>query len=218
MSDRNVYVPLSEILLAGGSESGNSSCDTNASGSTTSQTGGDQVARSSTSTVSGSSIAVSHPTPGANTVTEVVNSGRSGTSVSAPTTGLTSAREPLVSSSSTPVTMNITSAATLMPNNSIITSAGDNIQPSKSAATSTIAPGTSSSGLNSGTTGTTTTSSLPACAPSSSAATSSSYTDYRQIKRKLRSQVDDNVSPSVGSNGQQGTFSLQTFHHQYICL
>ena len=107
--------------------------------------------------------------------------------------------------------MNISSAATTMPNNSLTTIVGENAQLSKASSASTITAGTSSSGLSSGTTGTTTTSALASCVAAASSATSSSYTDYRQIKRKLRSQVEDNVPPTVGSNGQHGKLNFFIF-------
>merc|ERR1719510_2136252 len=60
---------------------------------------------------------------------------------------------------------------------------------------------------------------MEARSSASASASSSSYTDYRQIKRKLRSQVDDGIAAAIGNNGQQaagngnqGGFSMGSGH------
>jgi hypothetical protein len=98
--------------------------------------------------------------------------------------------------------MNISNATTAMPSNSLATSVGDNVQPSKASSINTVAAGTSSAGLHSGTTGIAATSASASSVAAGSSATSSSYTDYRQIKRKLRSQIEENNSPTIGQHGK----------------
>jgi len=207
----------------GGSESGNSSSDTNTSGSMsaslTIQGGGDQTGRTSSNIVSASLTSTSHTASGSNQAIEGVNTVRISTVVSTSTTGISSSRDPVASYTTGAITMSTSSAATVMPSTSLTSSAGDFVHSTKPDPATNIATGTISSNISAGTTGTATTSSLSSCTGSATAANSSSYADYRQIKRKLRSQVDDAVTPSVGSNGQQAqgnvaqsTFSMGSGH------
>ena len=195
------------LPFIGGSESGNSSSDTNTSGSISTSLAtqvGDQTGRASNAIVSTSLSSTSHTVSGLNPTTEACNNARNSTVVSTSTAGQGSVRDPMTTAGSDMVTMSTSSAATVMSSTSLSTSEGDMVQSSKPASSNSTSTGTISASITSGTSGTATTSSLPSCGGSTTAPTSSSYADYRQIKRKLRSQVDDAVTPSVGSNGQQG--------------
>ena len=165
------------------------------------QAGGDQANRAPTNIVSGSATLMSHSSSSTNQVTEGGNNGRGGTNVSNPSSGSNSNREsPTISSNS--ATMNTNSATTSVSNTNIVSCVGEGAQTSKVSPANTPAPGASSSNLSSSAVNTTTSKTVA----SSESATSSSYTDYRQIKRKLRSQVEENNTPSLGGNGQPGNF------------
>ena len=196
--------------ILGGNESGNTSSDSNTTGSVATSAvglvGGDQTARVSTNIVSGSATSMSHASS-SNQATEGGNNGRGGINVSNPSSGANSNREsPTISSNS--ATMNTSSTATAVSNTNIVSSVGENTQSSKVSPANTPAPGAGSSNLSSGTANTTTTNAVS----SSGSATSSSYTDYRQIKRKLRSQVEESNASSIGGNGQPGNFRISSVY------
>ena len=200
------------LRILGGSDSGNSSSDTNTSvpivTSLPNPSGDELVARSSSSNIACSTTSISHVASGSHQTTEIGNNGRVSTGISKSSTGTSSVKESVASLTSGAITMSTSSAATVMSSTGLTTVVGDVGLSSKAASANTIVTGASVSGTSSGAIGPPTASSSTgsAIAPSSS----SSYTDYRQIKRKLRSQAPDDVTtPSVGNNGQQGKMLLQ---------
>ena len=198
-------------IILGGSDSGNASAD-NTSGPiaapVASQSGGDQ-GRCTPNSNTSSSITTPHDEPESTQVTEASNNVRVNLAITTPAPGTSSLKESVGSSGSSTVTMSTSSTATVMSNTGQAGAIGDGNHASKSTPGNNIAAGTSSSATSSSGVGTATTSLLSSSSGPATASSSSSFADYRQIKRKLRSQVDDNLAPSIGNSNQNCKYYIQ---------
>ena len=129
-------------------------------------------------------------------------------SLSSATTGSSANREQLQASDIGDAILNTSSSSAVISSRRIDANDGHISQTSKPISSIDMVARNTSPVESSGTKGTITITTRPLteCAGSSAStsASSSSYTDYRQIKRKLRSQVDDGIAAAVGNNGQQG--------------
>ena len=192
-----------KLPILGGTDSGSTSSDAGASVTTvtsiTNQSGGDQVGRGSNNNISCSTTVASQVSSSSNEATELGNTGIPNSGQ-----GITAAREPVGSSDPVAITMSVSSAATSLSSTDMAMVVEETSPTLKSASANNLGTGTSASVVSSASLNIPVTNSLSSSTGSTAPASSSSYTDYRQIKRKLRSQVEDNIVPSIGNNSQQG--------------